>query len=352
MIAPNSEDEGGQASGCAREARAPEPAALPCLMSEQVNSSSSPLRGALAGRHRKLIVALEVQGLVIRHGLEKLGFLTFTFADDVRTVTEASRRMNSLLTNCLSKRYVEWMAVVQRHKDEKIHFHFVVVLDEDIRTGFNFDAVKRRDYSSACPYLKAEWKWLRETLPAYNFGRHELLPIREERGFGRYLARYVAGNTQRRPGDGRAKLVRYSRSFQRCVCGPFSPWNYIIVRVRKRKLELAKAFPSLEDLVERPWAREAREWLPWLLWSAPEVYYDIVVSRVREDAELYRGTVFQFAEGVAAYRAVWRECLEHKRKLMWWLPGYVGNQAGLLAPEPAPQAPVNRDEPLLNTNGD
>ncbi|HVU15530.1 MAG TPA: hypothetical protein VHD32_01295 [Candidatus Didemnitutus sp.] len=315
---PSSEaNSQGQGAAGVRAPEAPDPAALPCLVSEQVNKSTRPLRGALAGRHRKLIVTLEVQGLVMRYGIGRLGFLTFTFSDDVQTSAEASRRMNSLLSNRLSKRYAEWLAVVQRHKDGKIHFHLVVVLEEDIRRGFNFDQVRNRDYSSASPYLKAEWKWLRETLPSYHFGRHELMPIREEAGFGKYLARYVAGNCKRQAGDVRSRLVRYSRSFQRCVCGPFSPWNFITKRAQKRKVELGKEFPDLVDLVECPWRREAREWLPWLLWSAPDVYFDVVVSRVRDDAELYRGTAFQFSDRVTLYRTAWQTTLEHARRGRW-----------------------------------
>jgi hypothetical protein len=114
-------------------------------------------------------------------------------------------------------------------------------MDHDIRTGFDFEAVKRRDYSSASAYLKAEWAFLRQTLPEYSFGRHELLPVRIAVGFGRYVARYVsrAGNT--RQDEKGARLVRFSKTFQRCVCGPFSKVDFIEERSRKRIPQICEA---------------------------------------------------------------------------------------------------------------
>jgi len=300
---------GGAKDGAA-ECRAAAPAprlGLPCLLSEQLNPTIC--KKSLPARHRRLAVELEVMGLVMRYGVERIGFLTFTFADDVSTVPEASRRMNSLLTNQLSKRYAEWLSVVQRHKDGKIHFHFVVVMAEDIRTDFDFAQVRRRDYSSASPYLKAEWAWLRATLPEYSFGRHELLPVRVTDGFGRYVARYVAGNTKRQAGDKGARLVRFSRTFNRTVHGPFSPWNFIGNRVRARQKQLAAKWPSLASLVENTWLPSARGWLPWFLWTCPEGYYAGCLSRVEDDLELYSGAAFALKERVEEFRDRWRVSL-------------------------------------------
>jgi len=276
------------------------PPGLPCLLSEQLNPSIRKI--PLPPRHRRLAVELEIQGLVMRHGVGRIGFLTFTFADDVRTVPEASRRMNSLLTNQLSKRYSEWLSVVQRHKDGKIHFHFVVVMKEDIRTGFNHGAVARRDYSSASPYLRGEWAWLRATLPEYNFGRHELLPVKVAEGFGRYVARYVAGNTKRQLGDKGARLVRFSRSFVRSVHGVFSPWNFIGKRVQARKAALLVKWPCLERVLENSWLPSARRWLPWLLWSCPDQLIPFIYSRVEDDLALYSGVEFVLQDRVLEYR--------------------------------------------------
>lgn len=57
----------------------------------------------------------------------------------------------------LRDRYPERIRVRERHKNGAIHYHLIVVLPEDIRTGFDFDGISKRDYSSASAYLKAEW---------------------------------------------------------------------------------------------------------------------------------------------------------------------------------------------------
>jgi hypothetical protein len=212
-------------------------------MSEQLkgDNTPTPTKGGATQRTKRLQVELEIQGLCIRYGVERIGFLTFTFSDDVKTIKEASRRFNSINSWALAGRYREWLSVVQRHKDERIHFHLVVVMDQDIRTGFDFEAVKRRDYTSASAYLKAEWAFLRQTLPEYSFGRHELLPVRIAKGFGRYVARYVARAGNTRQDEKGARLVRFSKSFQRCVCGPFSKVDFIEERSRKRIPQICTA---------------------------------------------------------------------------------------------------------------
>ena len=172
--------------------------------------------------------------MCLRWGVNRIGFLTFTFADDVRTIAEAQKRFHSAFSNALGGRYSEWICVVQRHKDDRIHFHLVVAMSQDIRTGFDFAAVGRRDYASASAYLKAEWKFLRETLPDYQFGRHELLPVKNPAGFGMYVARYVGRTFHTRRDEKGARLVRFSRGFQRCVMGSFSTVDIIGKRARGR----------------------------------------------------------------------------------------------------------------------
>lgn len=205
-------------------------------MSEQLKRGSpNPVpSGGKTQRLARLRVELEIEGLCMRHGVEKIGFLTFTFKDDVNTIAEAQRRFNSLNSGALSGRYKEWLSVVQRHADNRIHFHLVVAMKQNIRKGFDFEAVKKRDYSSASPYLKAEWAYLRSIMPEYSFGRHELLPIRIIEGFGRYVARYVGRTGNTRQNEKGARLVRFSKGFQRVVCGTFSSFDSIGQRARGR----------------------------------------------------------------------------------------------------------------------
>jgi hypothetical protein len=106
---------------------------------------------------------------------------------------------------------------MERMDSKRIHYHLLVVMAEDIRTGFDFAAVKRGDYRSAGDYLRKEWKFWRETAPKYGFGRTELLPIKKTaEGVAKYVGKYVAKHIgQRLPEDKGARLVRYSKGASR-----------------------------------------------------------------------------------------------------------------------------------------
>jgi hypothetical protein len=149
---------------------------------------------------------------VARWGLEQLGFMTHTFAGKAPTIKEARRRWRSLRANALDGRYLSWLCVVQRGKFGRLHFHLVVVCRQDIRTGFDFKTVKRRDYRSASEYLRGEWAFWREACPKYNFGRCELLPVRTDaERASRYVARYIARHLRARfPEDKRARLISFA----------------------------------------------------------------------------------------------------------------------------------------------
>jgi hypothetical protein len=138
--------------------------------------------------------------------------MTHTFAGEAPTIKESRRRWRSLRTNALDGRYLSWLCVLQRGKYGRLHFHLVVVCREDIRTGFDFEAVKRRDYRSASEYLRGEWAFWREACPKYNFGRCELLPVRTDaERAARYVARYIARHLRARyPEDKRARLVSFA----------------------------------------------------------------------------------------------------------------------------------------------
>ncbi len=113
----------------------------------------------------------------------------------------------------LKKRYPEYIVVMERMDSKRIHYHLLVVLAEDVRTGFDFAAVKRGDYRSASDYMRREWKFWRETAPKYGFGRTELLPIKKTAdGVAKYISKYISKHIgQRLPEDKGARLVRYSR---------------------------------------------------------------------------------------------------------------------------------------------
>jgi len=203
----------------------PEPASgagsLPCLNSyisnenEQEGQATTPPVARLSTQHRRSAHVLResVTQLAARYGLEKLGFLTLTFREHILCPKEAQRRLNSLLTRVIKQRYRDYLGVMERQKSGRIHYHLLVVLDHDIRTGFDFSGIDRRDYSSASPHLRQEWAFLRKTAPAYGFGRTELLPIRSStEAIAKYVGKYIAKHMDvRQVEDKGVRLVRYSR---------------------------------------------------------------------------------------------------------------------------------------------
>jgi hypothetical protein len=204
-------------------ASAPPTLGLPCLSS---NNSTEATRtdipaevkepskvNILTGGHKRSaeVLATEIKGLAKAFGLERLGFLTLTFADLVLILKEANRRFNSLNTHVLKQRYERAIVVPERQKSGRVHFHLLVVMPCDIRTGCDFKAFARGDYRSANAALRAEWAFWRKTAPKYGFGRHELLPVKSnEEGIARYVGKYISKHVrERNQSDKGARLVRY-----------------------------------------------------------------------------------------------------------------------------------------------
>jgi Arc/MetJ-type ribon-helix-helix transcriptional regulator len=173
----------------------------------------------LSAGHKKTAFALKVNvlWLIERYGLERIGFLTLTFARLIVSYKEAQKALHSLMTGVLKARYPEYIIVMERMTSGRIHYHLLVVMAQDIRTGFDFGAVKRGDYRSASEYLRKEWRFWRETTPKYGFGRTELLPIKKKaEGVAKYVGKYVGKHIgQRLAEDKGARLVRYSKGTNR-----------------------------------------------------------------------------------------------------------------------------------------
>lgn len=219
-----------------------EAAALPCLNSNNSNENAS---NRLSTQARKSAAALawNVKYMCEKHGLERVGFLTLTFADHILVMAEASKRFNCLATGVLKKRYSDWIKVGERMVSGRIHFHLLVALPHDIRTGFDFDAVMQGDYRSAAKYLRSEWSFWRATAKAYRFGRTELMPIKSsEEAIGRYIGKYIAKHlAQREEADKGARLVSYSKGAK--MAGTRFSWASPGAQAWRRKV---KAFAWLQ----------------------------------------------------------------------------------------------------------
>lgn len=147
-----------------------------------------------------------------KHGIERIGFLTLTFRDHVLDPKEAQRRLNSLTTGVLRQRYGEHIRVFERQKSGRIHYHLLVAMQADVRTGVDFDQIARGDYRSAPEALRREWAFWRATAKGYGFGRTELLPVKSStEAIGRYVGKYIGKHLAAREArDRRVRLVSYS----------------------------------------------------------------------------------------------------------------------------------------------
>jgi hypothetical protein len=99
-------------------------------------------------------------------------------------------------------------------KSGRVHYHLLVNVGKDIRTGVDFKELVNRNYSSAPPSLRQEWSFWRMTAKKYGFGRTELLPVASNaEAIGRYVGKYISKNIgQKRPDEDKGvRLVEYSR---------------------------------------------------------------------------------------------------------------------------------------------
>lgn len=204
---------------------------LPCLYSNNSIETTNfehtehALRVAelLTNYHRKQAHTLtfNVQRLIDQAPTPgHVGFLTLTFPDKVTDYKEASKRFDSFNTNYLSKssHFGHWVRVPEQHKNGVWHFHLLIQLSKDIKTGLDFDALAKRNYRSASPYLRSLWAELRENLPKYQFGRSELLPIRKNaEAMAFYVGKYIGKHISQRDENSKGiRFTSYSKGFLRC----------------------------------------------------------------------------------------------------------------------------------------
>ncbi len=228
-------------------------------------------------RKTAFALRLNVEAFVKVVGLEDVGFLTLTFADHVCDWREGQRRFNSFMTDYGREKFGRYICVMEPQQSGRVHYHLLVDCGYDIRTGLNFDEIKRGDYRSAKSELRWLWKELRAVLPRYGFGRHELLPIRTGvHGISKYVAKYISKGALHR--DRRFKgsrWVRYSRGWRFAV-SKFS-WASPGARCYRMKLaELASRMGlQYEDMKEQfgpKWAFALNDILRAMV---PQEYPDI-----------------------------------------------------------------------------
>jgi hypothetical protein len=235
---------------------------LPCLNSNNCTSHE----GKSYGTGRKTAFALErnVEAFLEKTGIERAGFLTLTFAEHIVDRKEAQKRWHSLRTHVLKRRYLRILRVFERQKSGRIHFHVLVALAGDIRSGFLFDDAARGVYRSANAALRAEWAFWRKTAPRFGFGRTELLPIKNAAAMGKYVGKYIGKHLDvRLPEDKGVRLVQCSAGWKAASsCFAFNSPGGWCYRSKLRQFAIKRGCISMRQLREmfgRSWAHQFRE---------------------------------------------------------------------------------------------
>ena len=241
---------------------------LPCLYSnnsientkytseQDLTDCTAALCGMLTPYHKRQAEALflNVKRLVEKEAPSPghIGFLTLTFPDNVTDNKEASRRFNSLKTNFLAKHpeIGHWLSVKEQQSRGAWHYHLLVVLKQDIKTGVDFQELRNGKYTSASPYLRNIWKDLREAMPKYNFGRSELLPIRKNgEAMARYVGKYISKHIGQRNDESKGvRLISSSRGWAKNSC-KFS-WNTPNAKDWRKKLRLFAKLHGCSELYQ------------------------------------------------------------------------------------------------------
>jgi hypothetical protein len=208
-------------------------APLPCLNSNNCIIAPEKPRNpdfnklTPAARRSAWLLEKTVRKMAEKYGLERLGFLTLTIDPkqaaregwDPKNPKDVQKRFKSLRTNVLNARYRGlWIRVIERHKSTRLHYHVLVVVDGDIRTGTNFKSFESDPWGSINERLKEEWKYLGNlkypgVLQSHGFGVCSLEPIRStEEAIGKYVGKYIAKHIETRlPIDKGVRLVEFGR---------------------------------------------------------------------------------------------------------------------------------------------
>jgi len=201
-------------------------------------------------------------------GIEKLGFLTLTYPDNVVDPKQAYTRFNSFNNNYLRKSefFDQWICTKERQERGAWHYHLLIDCGKDIKTGFNFNEVRSKNYTSVSSYLQKIWKELRTVLPRYSFGRHELTPVLSNaQGISTYMAKYLyKGFCYRKPEDKGVRL--FSTSGKMISSTPKFSWLTDNSRQWRKNVELLCKFVirsddyyDLQDHYGKNWAFHLRK---------------------------------------------------------------------------------------------
>jgi hypothetical protein len=217
--------------------------------------------------------------LIARVGIERVGFVTLTTADNCTNRKESFRRYRAFDAGLLRPNKIESICVPERQRRGAIHFHLAAAFPWDIRSGFDFTAlrnaaaIKREHYlgggnwtagkldefkrwegiyiKSANQRLRQWWRDVREfneTRESAGFGRCETLPVLSNAAaLARYVGAYVTTAVgARQSGDKGMRTVRYSLAERTASCR--WAWQDGNGRMFRKGVELMEIIHGLDSL--------------------------------------------------------------------------------------------------------
>lgn len=287
-------------------------AALPCLNShnsiDETENNPPKLTGHAA--RRSFTVKENAARFIHAVGLDRVGFLTLTFPEPMLDHKQASRRWDSLNTNFLSSVFPCWQRVFERTKKGNVHYHLLVDCREDVRTGFDFDLyftalqmrkmrlpyrhIERQAFRSANVYLRSLWQELREKLPNYGFGRHELLPIRTNiEAAAKYVGKYVSKDMNHFDQDKGVRRISYSKGQVRSSSN--FAWHSEGSQEWRRKVNVLAHFLGMEDMHDFK-ARFGPRWAYFLADTIMDID-QIILGTQRGEYALLEGELVDMKTG-------------------------------------------------------
>jgi hypothetical protein len=209
---------------------------------------------------------INVENFIKSFGVNSVCMLTITAVGEAAQSMQAfQKQWNSFATGALRDRYAGYVMVMERSAKDRVHAHLLIPIGShvngqwagvDVRTGYDWNAVKCRNYASASSAIKEEWKWLREKVPAYGFGSWvHMEPLKTNAlAVSKYVSKYIGKHVSKRlRADQGARLVRYSRARNAATCkfSFVSPSSFLWRR--KQSLVAEKLGVSNQSYVVAPY---------------------------------------------------------------------------------------------------
>lgn len=130
----------------------------------------------------QLLLGVTIDNLFRKHSVERVLFVTLTFAKPTSSVESAKKRFASFL-NQIRKRYSGYLWVMEPHASGKIHYHLLIPSGFNAHEGTDvfewaedFLTVDQRKRFMN-PKLRTESDWWEAKVKNYGFGVSEVAPV-------------------------------------------------------------------------------------------------------------------------------------------------------------------------------